>query len=1064
MKSSISKISVLSLVILSIAAGHEALATRVYGVAPAFIPELTKKNRNAPDPQDASIACPWSNTPTSSSGTFLGQATINDTPATASDCIAAFDEDGNVAGVATLIEDSGNAFINLVIYGDDTTTPDVDEGMNGSETFTLKLYDASADEILDCECGPFSGWVNTNAAPMPGFDDPFVIYNFVGNMPPSSTNDSATTDEDMSVDIDVLGNDSDPDGDALSVSAIPTPPTHGSAVINGDDTVTYTPDADYNGTDSFTYTVSDGSLTDEATVSITINPVNDAPTATDDSATTNEDVSVDINVLGNDSDIDGDALSVSAIPTPPTHGSAVINGDDTVTYTPDADYNGTDSFTYTVSDGSLTDEATVSITINPVNDAPAFTSTPVTSAQIGKTYNYTATTSDVDGDAVTLTAPTLPAWLTFTDHGDGTGTLSGTPDSTDIGAHDVTLAIDDGNEETAEQSFTITVSTNTDPSATNDSAITDEDTPAIIDVLDNDSDPDGDTLEVTSVSDPDHGSASINGNDTITYTPDANYNGPDSFTYTISDGSGGTDSATVTVTVTAVNDAPTAVNDTTSVNEDAPIAINVIANDTDVDGDDLSVSIVTAPPNGTAVNNHNGTITYTPDADYNGPDNFTYTLSDGSLTDEATVSITVNPVNDAPAFTSIPVTSAREGEAYSYTATTKEVDGDALTLTAPILPTWMNFTDHGDGTGTLSGTPGSMDGGTHDVTLKADDGNGGTAEQSFTVTVSINLAPSATNDTTATNEDTLVEIDVLANDSDPDGDALTIISVTTPENGTADIIDSDARIRYTPVTDFFGEDSFTYTVEDGNGGTDTATVTVTVKAVNDPPEFLDSPVFISPTDGSSIIVGGNDGQDPVAPDALLKVEWKPATDPDGDETSYTWQLSGVEDFSVMLLPNADFDTNAGTSTFFEVDYGTLAGLLTNNGVDLFGSVTLFHRVVASDGQAQTISNSASITLTRGAIVNTENDEELPEAYMLLGNYPNPFNPVTTFRFALPQPDHLRISVYDILGRQVATLVDGVYPAGWHSVRWDASGFVSGLYFVHMTGSGFISSQTATLLK
>jgi len=166
----------------------------------------------------------------------------------------------------------------------------------------------------------------------------------------------------------------------------------------------------------------------------------------------------------------------------------------------------------------------------------------------------------------------------------------------------------------------------------------------------------------------------------------------------------------------------------------------------------------------------------------------------------------------------------------------------------------------------------------------------------------------------------------------------------------------------------------------------------------------------------------------------------------------------------MLLPNADLDTNVGASTFFEVDYGTLAGLLSNDGVDPFGSVTLFHRVVASDGQAQTMSNTASITLTRGTIVGTEDDQDLPEAYMLLGNYPNPFNPVTTFRFALPQPDHIRIGVYDILGRQVATLADGVYPAGRHSVRWDASGFVSGLYFVHMTGSGFISSRTATLLK
>ncbi|WP_457652784.1 Ig-like domain-containing protein [Rhodocaloribacter sp.] len=327
-----------------------------------------------------------------------------------------------------------------------------------------------------------------------------------------------------------------------------------------------------------------------------------------------------------------------------------------------------------------------------------------------------------------------------------------------------------------------------------------------------------------------------------------------------------------------------------------------------------------------------------------------------------------------------------------------------------------------------------------------------------------NTDPSATDDTVMTDEDTPVEIDVLDNDTDPDGDDLTLTAVTDPEHGEAEIIDSNKRIRYTPEADFFGDDSFTYTISDGNGGTDSATVSVTVDPVNDPPAFIASPVFISPAEGATIIIGGGDGQDPVNPDAVLKVEWNPATDPDGDETSYTWQLSSVEDFSVMLLPNDDLDTNVGASTFFEIDYGTLAALLTDNGVDLFGSITVFHRVVASDGQVQTMSDSASITLMRGAIVATENDEDLPETYMLLGNYPNPFNPVTTFRFALPQSDHIRISVYNILGQQVSTLADGVYSAGWHSVRWDASGFVSGIYFVHMTGSGFIGSQTATLLK
>jgi serine protease len=187
---------------------------------------------------------------------------------------------------------------------------------------------------------------------------------------------------------------------------------------------------------------------------------------------------------------------------------------------------------------------------------------------------------------------------------------------------------------------------NTPPLAANDSATTSEDTPVTINVLANDSDVDGDALQVTGVSDPPHGSAAVNANNTVTYTPDINYNGTDSFTYTVIDGKGGSDTANVSITINPVNDPPVALDDSATTSEDTPVTINVLANDSDVDGDALQVTGVSDPPHGSAAVNANNTVTYTPDINYNGTDSFTYTVIDGKGgSDTATVTITVKALS-----------------------------------------------------------------------------------------------------------------------------------------------------------------------------------------------------------------------------------------------------------------------------------------------------------------------------------------------------------------------------------------------------------------------------------
>ncbi len=428
-----------------------------------------------------------------------------------------------------------------------------------------------------------------------------------------------------------------------------TTATNGTLTINPDSTVTYTPFANYQGADSFAYTISDGQgETATASVTVAVNPVNDAPVAVDDSATTLEDTPVTVAVLANDSDVDGDVLMVTAA-TMPAFGTAVINPDNTITYTPHADYYGIgglppDSFNYTISDGSGdTSTAAVFITVIPVNDAPvAVDDAAVTAENTPVTVDVLANDSDVDGDVLSVIAVTPPLHGVAVINPDDT--VAYTPAPGYSGSDTFGYTVSDGQGGTDSAIVTITVtSVNDNPVANDDAATTLEDAPVTIDVLANDSDADGDIFTISSVTQPAHG-AVVNNGGNVTYQPDANYYGTDSFSYTISDGQGGSDTATVAVTVTPVNDNPIAVNDTATTLENTPVTIAVLSNDSDVDGDALTVVSVAQPGSGSVIINPDNTVTYTPDAGFSGTDSFSYDIADGQEgTDTASVTVNVTP-------------------------------------------------------------------------------------------------------------------------------------------------------------------------------------------------------------------------------------------------------------------------------------------------------------------------------------------------------------------------------------------------------------------------------------
>nr|MDJ0775718.1 Ig-like domain-containing protein [Mastigocoleus sp. MO_167.B18] len=388
------------------------------------------------------------------------------------------------------------------------------------------------------------------------------------------------------------------------------------------------------------------------------------------------------------------------------------------------------------------------------------------------------------------------------------------------------------------------------PDAVPDTVNTEEDTPVTIDVLGNDDQGDGPaTVSVESGNGPANGTVSVNPDGTIDYTPDPDFFGEDTFTYTITDSDGDTSTAVVTV---IVDPNPDAVNDSVTTDEDVPINIDVLAND-DIAGEpNTTVTAVGNPSNGTVVINPDGTLTYTPDPNFNGTDNFEYTITDDDGdTSTATVTVTVDPVNDPPDAVNNNYTTNEDTPVSGNVITDdtgegldSDLDGDTLTVTGNSDPSNGSVTVNSDGSYTY--TPDANFNGTDSFTYTISDGNGGTDTATVNITVDpVNDPPDAVNNNYTTNEDTPVSGNVITDDtgegldSDLDGDTLTVTGNSDPSNGSV-TVNSDGSYTYTPDANFNGTDSFTYTISDGNGGTDTATVNITVDPVNDPPDAVNN--------------------------------------------------------------------------------------------------------------------------------------------------------------------------------------------------------------------------------
>lgn len=566
------------------------------------------------------------------------------------------------------------------------------------------------------------------------------------------------------------------------------------------------------------------------------------PTVPDVSVTTAEDTPVTGNALTDATDPDGDTLRVTSY----TQFNAALGsiaftssaGD--YTFTPKANASGGPaSITFTVSDGTNVVQAHLYMTVTPVNDppvCPAGTSTGAEDTQ----QSGSVLCTDIDSGSLTYALAGQAAHGTAAIAADGSWTYD--PDPNYNGTDSFTYKANDGIDDSAPATMSITITAVNDPPVATNGAITVvEDTPTNVtsQILGLASDVDGDTLTVSAVGTATGGQVELAAG-TVTFTPTANLCGAaaGSFGYTVDDGNGGTDSATATVNITCVNDPPVAAADTVTVLENkAATLTTLLQNDTDIDGDTLFVSAVSASTGGTAaVNATTHVVTFTPAANVCGAaaGGFTYIASDGhggTSSAHVTVNITCDnsPVARADTVTVVEDTLT---PLTTLTSNDTDVDGDPLFVSAVSGSTGgtaaVNATTHAVTFAPAANLCGTAAGG---FNYTVSDGRGGTSSAHVTVNIScVNDAPVARADTGTTGENQAAKAFlVLANDSDVDGNAIALVSASVASTqGTVRADAAGKAVWFTPAHNFVGTATVTYTITDGKlQAQGTLTVTVT---------------------------------------------------------------------------------------------------------------------------------------------------------------------------------------------------------------------------------------------
>jgi hypothetical protein len=717
--------------------------------------------------------------------------------------------------------------------------------------------------------------------------------------------DVQTTSEDTPITFSITNNDSDPDGiDETSVDLDILAPlqqsdvtlTEGVFQVDPAGELTFTPANGFTGDATIQYSVQNdlNVLAGSALVTVTVTGANIPPTAANDNASTTQGTPVDLVITSNDSDpdgsIDNNSIDLDLIlPLQQTtvitlEGTFTVIGPGEIKFTPFALFSGTATTDYKVADqeGALSNVATISVSV--AANTPPVAVADATSTDEGTQTSINVLTNDIDdatinGGTVDLNPAALLRQTTVNVTGgnftvDNSGLVTFTPADGYAGTATTTYTVSDTQGATSNAApITITVApVNENPVANNDAALTDENDPVTIAILDNDTDDvglDPTTIDLDPSTAGQQTSRSVTGGvfnvsgGEVVFTPTTDFNGSSSASYTVSDNENAVSNiATITVTINSVNPLPVANNDVASTNENTPVNIDILNNDTD----DTSIAAgtvdldpstpgqqLTRTVTGGSFSFAAGELTLTPSADYNGPVTVTYTVDDseGATSNIASVNVSVAAVNEDPVAVNDAATTD-ENDPVTINVLTNDSDDSGLNSSSVDLdPTTAGLQTTRTVTGgsfavtagSVTFTPTTNFNGTATGSYTVDDNEGATSNTAtITITVtSVNAAPIANNDTGNTDENDPVTINILSNDTDDVGLSSTTVDLNpgTPGTQTTRVVTGGnfsvtaGSLTFTPNTNFNGTASVSYTVDDTEGATSNiATVTITVNSIN----------------------------------------------------------------------------------------------------------------------------------------------------------------------------------------------------------------------------------------
>ncbi|UCE01799.1 MAG: tandem-95 repeat protein [Candidatus Latescibacterota bacterium] len=758
-------------------------------------------------------------------------------------------------------------------------------------------------------------------------------------------------------------------------------------------------------------------------------------------------------VLGNDSDANGDSL-VASIASGPAGGALLLNADGSFTYTPSLDFAGADTFDYLVSDDrGATDVGRVTIQVTGINDPPVAVAdayaTLEDEALIVGGAGVVANDIDVDGDALSATLLVAPGHGTLVLNVEGSFTYTPHPDFN--GSDTFSYRAEDGSGESSSASVGLMVSAvNDDPVAVDDSATTTVSTPLTVaapGVLGNDTDPEADPLTAVLRNGPAKKWVTLAPDGGFTYAPTPGFVGVQSFGYSVRDGNGGSHTGTLTITVTEANAAPVATADAYAMAEDDTLLVvapGVLANDSDVDGDSLSVTLETAAAHGVVSLNPEGAFTYTPEPQFNGTDTFTYTLEDGrGGTDVGSVALSVSPSNDAPIATAESF-HVRSGSKLRLAApgvllNDSDADGDSLVAQAETMTQHGLLRLEADGGLTYSPAPGFS--GSDSFSYRATDGVAESA--AITVTLHVRARAVTHQESHAAGSSSTTSVATTASLLPVQGE-LYVAAVSTHPDARVDSV-AGMGLTWSPLRaqcsarGVSGVDVWV-----GQGVPSAGSVQV---------------AFDRLVDNATLLVSRFAGVDPAIP-----VGASVSGNSNGvngncsggtDSATYQFELNTSEAGGLLVAAVAPRDREhlaaAGwgeLSTAAQGDSSRRAALALVGRATAPGEESVEGRFDAPADWAVVAFEIRPAVESRVVQRSPRRSAELAEPT------PSPFNGWTTVRYTLYASTHVVADVYNVRGQRVRRLLDERQTAGRRRLDWDARNQVgahveSGVYFIRV---------------